>query len=199
MPRAPRTQIPIYIKNNPDNVFKRNHEGDYKCPPDNIRRMYADADIEHTHDELMTLATCCGEGEVTNYRLQIIIDKHSADITKLLKNLCDKGFLISCGFGRGTKYRINEDYKHTTFEKVASKVASSGVQKSTRKSLQTLRCEIVDACEDYMSLEDIAEKVGKGIRYLKNKIIPQMVDDELLERQYPDAPRHPYQKYKRKE
>ena len=62
-----------------------------------------------------------------------------------------------------------------------------------------LRHEILEACDDYMSLEDIAETVGKGIRYLKNKIIPQMVDDKLLERQYPDAPRHPYQKYRRKQ
>ena len=50
VPRAQRTQIPIYIKNNPDNVFKRNHEGDYQCTPDNVRRMYADADVEHTRD-----------------------------------------------------------------------------------------------------------------------------------------------------
>ena len=50
VPRAQRMQIPIYIRNNPDNVFKRNHEGDYQCTPDNVRRMYADADVEHTRD-----------------------------------------------------------------------------------------------------------------------------------------------------
>ena len=163
-----------------------------------LKQNYGEAFDELTHDELMTLATCYSEGEVNNNRLQVIIDKHSADITKLLKKLCDNGFLISCGFGRGTKYQINEDYKHTTIDKVASKVASSEVKKSTRKSLVALKNEILEVCEDYMSLEDIAETVGKGIRYLKNKIIPQMVDDKLLERQYPDAPRHPYQKYRRK-
>ena len=89
-----------------------------------LKSHYGEAFNELTHDELMTLATCYSEGEVTNYRLQIIIDKHSADITKLLKALCDKDFLTSYGFGRGTKYQINEEYEHTTLEKVASKVAS---------------------------------------------------------------------------
>ena len=39
----------------------------------------------------MAPATCYSEGEVTDYRLQIIIDKHSTNITKLLKALCYKG------------------------------------------------------------------------------------------------------------
>lgn len=50
IPRASRSQLPVYIKGNPDNTFKRNHEGDYKCSHDEIRRMYADADIEHPRD-----------------------------------------------------------------------------------------------------------------------------------------------------
>ena len=47
-----------------------------------------------THDELMAPATCYSEGEVTNYRLQIIIDKHSTNIAKLLKAHYDKGAMI---------------------------------------------------------------------------------------------------------
>ena len=163
-----------------------------------LKSHYGEAFNELTHDELMTLATCYSEGEVTNYRLQIIIDKHSSDITKLLKNLCDKGFLISYGFGRGTKYQINEEYEHTTLEKVASKVASKVATSGTRKSVERLRQDIIDVCDDYISLEEIATKVGKGIRYLKNKIMPQMISEGLLDRQFPDTPNHPYQKYKAK-
>ena len=55
---------------------------------------YGEAFNGLTHDELMAPATCYSDGEVTNYRLQIIIDKHSTNITKLLKVLCDKGALI---------------------------------------------------------------------------------------------------------
>ena len=63
------------------------------------------ASIEH--NKLMTLATCCSEGEVTNYRMQLVLNKHSADITKLLKELCNDQYLIAEGVGRGTHYRIN--------------------------------------------------------------------------------------------
>lgn len=55
---------------------------------------YGEAFNGLTHDELMAPAICYSEGEVTNYRLQIIIDKHSTNITKLLKVLYDKGALI---------------------------------------------------------------------------------------------------------
>lgn len=142
----------------------------------------------------MTLATCYSEGEVTNYRLQIIIDKHSSDITKLLKNLCDKGFLISYGFGRGTKYQINEEYELSSLQNDDSK----GVSKGVRSSSEKVKKDILEVCSDYASIEEIASKVGKSIVYLKNKIIPQMLKDGLLEWQYPNAPRHPYQKYRTK-
>ena len=46
VPRAPRSRIPVYLHNNPDNTYKRNHEGDYRCDASEVRRMFADADIE---------------------------------------------------------------------------------------------------------------------------------------------------------
>ena len=61
------------------------------------------------HNKLMTLATCCSEGEITNYRMQLVLDKHSADITKLFKELCSDRYLIPEGIGRGTHYRINKN------------------------------------------------------------------------------------------
>lgn len=61
------------------------------------------------HNKLMTLATCCSEGEITNYRMQLVLDKHSADITKLFKELCNDRYLIPEGIGRGTHYRINKN------------------------------------------------------------------------------------------
>ena len=159
-----------------------------------LKSHYGEAFNSLTHDELMTLATCYSEGEVTNYRLQIIIDKHSADITKLLKVLCDKGFLISCGFGRGTKYQLNEEYEPSLLQNDDSK----GVSKGVRSSSEKVKKNILEICSDYASIEEIAAKVGKSIVYLKNKIIPQMLADGLLEWQYPNAPRHPYQKYRTK-
>lgn len=136
-----------------------------------------------SHNKLMALATCCIEGEITNYRLQLVLDKHSADITKLLKELCDSNYLISFGIGRGTKYKINVEYS-----KVASKVA-------VRLSKDALYKRIIEVCSVYTSLENIATNVNKNPSYLKNKIIPRMVEQGLLAREFPENPKHPHQRY----
>ena len=70
--------------------------------------------------------------------------------------------------------------------------------KGVRSSSEKVKKDILEICSDYASIEEIAAKVGKSIVYLKNKIIPQMLADGLLEWQYPNAPRHPYQKYRTK-
>ena len=43
IPRAPFDVKPVYINGNPNQAFKRNHEGDYLCTKDEISRMFADA------------------------------------------------------------------------------------------------------------------------------------------------------------
>ena len=43
VPRADRRQRPVYIGPNPlDGTYRRNHDGDYRCTPDEVRRMFAD-------------------------------------------------------------------------------------------------------------------------------------------------------------
>ena len=44
VPRATRTQRPVYINNNPMiGTYKRNHEGDYRCTDAEVRQMLRDA------------------------------------------------------------------------------------------------------------------------------------------------------------
>ena len=52
VPRASRSQRPVYLTRNPLNghTYKRNNEGDYKCTDTEVRRMIADADEEHPRD-----------------------------------------------------------------------------------------------------------------------------------------------------
>ena len=152
------------------------------------------------HNKLMTLATCCSEGEVTNYRMQLVLDKHSADITKLLKELCNDRYLIPEGIGRGTHYRINKKFRERELPgNVASNVASSPDKERRRRlSSSELHTAILQACVDFESLEAIANKVGKSLRYLKNRAIPIMVAEGLLEREYPYMPKHPHQRYRAK-
>ena len=51
VPRATREQRPIFRTTNPYNgTFKRNYEGDYKCSESEVRRMFADADVNRPAD-----------------------------------------------------------------------------------------------------------------------------------------------------
>ena len=51
VPRAAREQRPVFRTTNPYNgTFKRNFEGDYKCTENEVRRMYADADVNRPAD-----------------------------------------------------------------------------------------------------------------------------------------------------
>jgi len=97
VPRADRRQIPVYLRNNPDNTYKRYHEGDYKCTPDEVRRMFADADVEHPRDSKI-LPEFSIEGDIdieslNQYRRLVAAIKPSH--TWLL--LDDKAFLTKLG------------------------------------------------------------------------------------------------------
>ncbi|GEM_PF-4087355 len=67
----------------------------------------------------MILALAVDE-DVTNEKLQYIIDAHRADITRMLRSLCQKGFLISEGIGRGTHYKLSPTF-HEDKAKVKAK------------------------------------------------------------------------------
>ena len=61
-----------------------------------------------------------------------------------------------------------------------------------------LREIIISACQEWVSLEDIATATERNADYLLNEVIPSILEEGLIERMYPDSPRHPYQKYKKK-
>ncbi len=61
-------------------------------------------------DEVLILATAYLEGSVNNARVQLMMDKHSYDITGILHDLVEKGTLIVDGYGRGKVYYLNEEY-----------------------------------------------------------------------------------------
>lgn len=61
-------------------------------------------------DMQIVLSTAFLEGQVTNARLQSILDMHSTDIGHLLATLVEKNMLVVNRKGRWTSYRINEEY-----------------------------------------------------------------------------------------
>lgn len=65
-------------------------------------------------------------------------------------------------------------------------------------SKDEIRKEIIAICADWVSLDYIAKTIERSTAYLLSDIIPPMLEEGLIERMYPETPRNPYQKYKRK-
>ncbi|MDY4444249.1 MAG: putative DNA binding domain-containing protein [Butyricicoccus sp.] len=62
-------------------------------------------------DQQIILSTAYLEGEVSNNRLQSILNKHSTEIGKDLCNLVQREMLIASNRGRWTTYTLNSEYK----------------------------------------------------------------------------------------
>lgn len=59
-----------------------------------------------SQSELQILATAYGESEVSNARLQEVLDDHPADISRMLRSLCERRLLTSYARGRWTRYEL---------------------------------------------------------------------------------------------
>lgn len=65
-----------------------------------------------------------------------------------------------------------------------------------KEELQTLMLNI---CQDWVSLEEVVIKANRSSSYIRNIVIPRMLEMKLLEMLYPGTPNHPNQKYKVKD
>lgn len=81
IPKATREERPIYYSPNPYNgTFKRNHEGDFKCTEQEVRRMFADANVDSPSDSRI----------LENYSFEDI-DKNSLEQYRRLFDLAKPG------------------------------------------------------------------------------------------------------------
>ena len=160
--------------------------------------IFGDQVLHLEHNKVLTLAFAITEGVVSNERLRYTLNLHKYDITKMLKELCVGGFLISDGVGRGTTYHLNTGQNLTSFDSNLTSsdsnlTTSNGVKKKcSQKELFDL---IIECANDWKSLEEIAREIKRSSQYLKG-FIRKMVDEGLLQREFP-VPNHPAQRYKR--
>ena len=76
------------------------------------------------------------------------------------------------------------------------------VDTSVKKNTKNLPKEqlyflIINTCKsEYMTIEQIARAVNKSPAYLQNKVLPYLVNNCKIVRQYPENPNHPNQAYK---
>ncbi len=111
---------------------------------DALRSLFGDEVDALGKDELTILATCHIEGDVTNSRLQHMVDRHRTDITKILQDLCKEGYLLSNNRGRWTTYHLNGEFLKKDVGDGANRVA-----------------EII-AAQPGIRTEEIAKRLGKA-------------------------------------
>lgn len=72
-------------------------------------------------------------------------------------------------------------------------MATSTKRKMSRDELQNL---ILENCQEWMSLDELADAIGRNAKYLRNQIMPIMVASKIIQMMYPTNPNHPQQRYK---
>ena len=154
------------------------------------------------HERLLTLNAACTDGYITNESLRVVLNQHKAEVADLLQDMCKHKLLVQEGYGRGTKYSLPMTTNIVSSE---SKVASSGSKVTSfpmpnlvkqRMSYSELKDKICSFCSDWISVDELAEELHRKRTYLRNKIIPKMLEDNSLEMLFPGVPNHPRQKYK---
>lgn len=159
------------------------------------------------HNVLSVLAMASDEGYVTNNRLRYSLNLHKSEITEILKQMTQKGLLVSKGYGRGMRYLLptnsldvlkeertnmaTSDSKYGNLKD--TNVATSIKKKMSRDELQEL---IRQNCQEWISLDELATVIGRKAKYLRNQIMPIMVASKIIQMMYPTNPNHPQQRYK---
>ena len=96
--------------------------------------------------------------------------------------------------------RIKMDTSGAKMDTSENKMDTLSPSRNERLKPIALEKLIEDYCKtDFKSLEEIARFLKKTPKYLKNKVMPRMVESGVMERLYPNNPNHPQQKYKAKE
>lgn len=180
-----------------------------------LQTLYGKDFIRIERNKLITLALTYEEESINHDRLCYALDLHPSDISKMLRDLCSTGMLVSTGIGRGTRYSLPESFSPVKVAtpidpkvatpkgpKVAtsrrSKVATSRRSKvATSKKIkkEDMFKKIQDFCSDWKSKEEISEHVERDVTYIRNKILPQMLELGYLQMQHPNVPNYPTQKY----
>ena len=171
-------------------------------PQKSINKLISVFGEEITHlygDGLIALTTAEMEGCVSNVRLQQLINKHSTEISQLLKDLCNEGYWVAENKGRWTVYHLNLREEKKTVQKnlFEEMMTPRGKKWMRNEELMTLVVEI--CCDTFKSVDEIAAVILRTPTYLKNKILPLLLAQERLERLYPTIPNHPNQAYRKKQ
>lgn len=150
-------------------------------------------------NQQIILCTAFVEKQVSNSRLQPLLETHSIDVAKDLKMLVDNHFLIRNNNGRWTTYEINSTYvKGPSRDQVGTKSGLSWDQVGTKSGPSWIQVKkVLQYCLVERTLLEIMGEMQLTSRnkFRKNFVLP-LLNLDLLERTVPDKPNSSNQKYR---
>lgn len=162
--------------------------------------------IQKLDHRSLTILALAVNNDITNEKLQYVIDAHRADISRILHNLCLNGYLTAVGIGRGTHYKLATPLQGTKIidnpkvkanDKVKVK-ANDKVKVKAERNKENVIQELKSYCSIWRKSSEMARHVGKTPQYISRSIIPEMIKCNIFIREFPDVPTHPAQRYRLK-
>ena len=133
----------------------------------------------------------------------------------MLTLMTQKGLLVSEGYGRGTRYILpvkgidvlreepsnvessNPNVESSKDENVATSDANMAPSVKKKMSREELHELILQNCQEWISLEDLAKLINRKPMYLRNHVMPILLAANMIQMLYPKN--HPNQLYKVKD
>ena len=133
----------------------------------------------------------------------------------MLKLMTQKGLLVSEGYGRGTRYILpvkgidvlreepsnvessDPNVESSKDENVATSDANMAPSVKKKMSRAELHELILQNCQEWISLEDLAKLINRKPMYLRNHVMPLLLAANMIQMLYPKN--HPNQLYKVKD
>lgn len=171
-----------------------------------------------SEEEVQALVTADIEKVVTNARMQEITSTHPADLTRILKSLADRGFLVPEGRVRWTRYRLPSSVGGDSVQSAVDSVQSqpSSTQRAVLESIPAVSCDaarayaakpwhssaetrrvIVEVCQEiFLTAADLGRLLARNPDAIRGRFLRPMVKQGLLELKYPESPNRPDQAYR---
>ena len=144
-----------------------------------------------------------GYGRGTKYRLPMNakVASSGSKVASSESNIASSGANIASSESNIASSGANIASSGANIASSGANIASSGANIASarvkqRMSYQNLKTLICSVCSEWLSLDELSAIVRRDKIYLRNFIIPKMLEDNSLEMLFPSVPNHPRQKYK---
>ena len=115
------------------------------------------------------------------------------EIQELLRMVSSEDGVTSLSQALSQVLSPDEEKDASTDAKDAT--SSSKVASPKKKiSSEEMAIYILEYCSTWRSMDEIAQYANREKNYIRNKVLPRLA--EKLEKEYPDVPNHPRQRYR---